>query len=207
MKALVLAVLAGCGLVQTSSGGSTMPASGGTGAGPTSGGGPATGGGDPSGMVTMPNLVGKTETEANALLQAAGFKSSLEHSAPVDCGDSAPKDAGRINCQNVDAGKQVAAYTLVQVNIYQPQHFEGMLVRHQLEPLRGMSVEAGKAELARLGYHGKIEITHPFQFIDKCGLGKICDIDPEAGISLTDPTTVMHFTVNEDKVKISTPDP
>ncbi|HET9992853.1 MAG TPA: PASTA domain-containing protein [Kofleriaceae bacterium] len=206
MKALLLVVLAGCGMIQGSSGGSTTPSGGGG----TSGGGgaaPAPSGGDPSGKVTMPNLVGKTEAEANAMLAAAGFKSSLEHSSPVDCGDSAPKDPGKINCQNVDAGSQVAAYTLVQVNIYQPQHFEGMLVRHQLEPLRGMTVEAGKAELARLGYHGKIEITHPFQFIDKCGLGKICDIDPEAGISLTDPTTVMHFTVNEDKVKISTPDP
>ena len=98
-------------------------------------------------MVTMPNLVGKTEAEANAMLAAAGFKSSLEHSAPVDCGDSAPKDEGKMNRQSVAAGSQTQAYTLVQVNIYAPHHFEGMLVRHQLEPLVGMSVEAGKAEL------------------------------------------------------------
>jgi hypothetical protein len=204
----MLAALAGCGLVQTSSGGSTLPAGGGGG---TSGGGgdsavPPPSGGDPNGMVTMPNLVGKTEAEANALLQTAGFKSSLEHSAPVDCGDSAPKDAGKINCQNVDAGSQVKAYTLVQVNIYQPQHFEGMLVRHQLEPLRGMTVEAGKAELARLGFHGRIKVIHPNQFIDKCELGKICDIDPEAGIGTRNPDEQMTFIVNEDKVKISTPD-
>lgn len=216
MRALALVTLvglAGCGLVQTSSGGSsTMPTGGGgpAGGGPAGGGGgagPAPSGGDPSGKVTMPSLVGKTEAEANAMLQAAGFKSNLEHSSPVDCGDGAPKDEGKINCQNVDAGSQVAAYTLVQVNIYQPHHFEGMLVRHQLEPLRGMTVEAGTAELRRLGYTAKIQIDHPFQFIDKCGLNKICDIEPESGISLTDPTAVMHFTVNQDSVKISTPDP
>jgi hypothetical protein len=207
VKALVgFALLAGCGMVQTGSGGSTMPSGGGTSSGGGTNAGPAPSGGDPSGMVTMPNLVGKTEAEANAMLQAAGFKSSLEHSAPVDCGDSAPKDEGKINCQSVAAGSQTQAYTLVQVNIYQPHHFEGMLVRHQLEPLVGMTVEAGKAELVRLGYKGKIEVVHPYQFIDKCGLGKICEIDHESGISTTDPTMVMHFTVNVDKVKISTPD-
>jgi hypothetical protein len=204
---VTLALLAGCGMIQTSSGGSTTPSGGGSGPASTGGGGaagPVTS--SPDGMVTMPNLVGKTEAEANAMLAAAGFKSSLEHSAPVDCGDSAPKDEGKINCQSVDAGSRTQAYTLVQVNIYAPHHFEGMLVRHQLEPLVGMSVEAGKAELVRLGYKGKIEVVHPFQFIDKCGLGKICEIDHEAGISTTDPTMVIHFTVNEDKVKFSTPD-
>jgi len=85
-------------------------------------------------------------------------------------------------------------------------HFHGMLVRHQLAPLVGMTVDAGKAELARLGYHAKIQIDKPFQFIDKCGLGKICEIEPQDGLSLTDPTAVMHFTVNDDSVKISTPD-
>jgi len=84
--------------------------------------------------------------------------------------------------------------------------FEGMLVRDQLVPLRGMRVEAGRAELARLGYHGQIQIDHPFGFIDECALDTICGIEPESGISLTDPNAVMHFTVNQDKVKIATPD-
>jgi len=207
VKTLALVLLAGCGMIQSSSNGSsTMPTGGGGAAGPSPSAGPAPSGGDPSGMVTMPNLVGKTEAEANAMLAAAGFKSSLEHSAPVDCGDDAPKDEGKINCQSVAAGSQTQAYTLVQVNIYAPHHFEGMLVRHQLEPLIGMTVEAGKAELVRLGFKGKFEIEHPLNFIAKCGLGKICEIDHESGISTTDPTVVMHFTVNADTVKISTPD-
>ena len=128
MRALAIVLFAGCGLIQTTGGGSsTMPGNGGGG-----GAGPApTGGGQP---------------------------------------------------------------------------FEGMLVRDQLVPLRGMTVEAGRAELARLGYHGQIQIDHPFGFIDECALDTICGIEPESGISLTDPTAVMHFTVNQDKVKISTPD-
>ena len=202
MKTVALVLLAGCGLIKTS-GSSTTPSGGST----SSGGdvAPAPSGGGASGMVTMPNIVGKTEAEANAMLAAAGFKSNLEHSRPVDC-DNGPKVEGKIDCQSPDAGSQTEPYTLVQVKIYAPEHFVGVLVRRQLKPLIGMTVDAGKAELARLGYHAKIQIDHPMQFIDKCGLGKICEIEPEDGLSLTDPTAVMHLTVNEDTVKISTPD-
>ena len=202
MKTVALVLLAGCGLIKTS-GSSTTPSGGST----SSGGdvAPAPSGGGASGMVTMPNIVGKTEAEANAMLAAAGFKSNLEHSRPVDC-DNGPKVEGKINCQSPEAGSQTEPYTLVQVKIYAPEHFVGVLVRRQLKPLIGMTVDAGKAELARLDYHAKIQIDHPMQFIDKCGLGKICEIEPEDGLSLTDPTAVMHLTVNEDTVKISTPD-
>lgn len=150
MKLLALVLLAGCGMIQTSSGGSTTP----TGPAPSGGGG----------ATSAP-----TQAQANP-----------PASDPPPSGPVAPSD-------NID-------------------HFHGMLVRHQLEPLRGMTVEAGKAELARLGYHGAIQIDHPYQFIDKCGLGKICSTEPQDGLSLTDPTAVMHFTVNADAVKISTPD-
>src|SRR3954465_6264706 len=104
MKALALGLFAGCSMIN--GGGSTTPQT-------TSGGGPAPAQTSPDadGMVVMPNLVGKTEAEAQAMVRAAGFKSELEHSAPVDCGDTAPKEAGKINCQNVDAGSRVKAYT------------------------------------------------------------------------------------------------
>ena len=202
MKTVALVLLAGCGLIKTS-GSSTTPSGGSTSSSGDVAAAPS--GGGASGMVTMPNIVGKTEAEANAMLAAAGFKSNLEHSRPVDC-DNGPKVEGKINCQSPEAGSQTEPYTLVQVNIYAPEHFVGVLVRRQLKPLIGMTVDAGKAELARLGYHAKIQIDHPMQFIDKCGLGKICEIEPEDGLSLTDPTAVMHLTVNEDTVKISTPD-
>ena len=202
MKTVALVLLAGCGLIKTS-GSSTTPSGGSTSSSGDVAAAPS--GGGASGMVTMPNIVGKTEAEANAMLAAAGFKSNLEHSRPVDC-DNGPKVEGKIDCQSPDAGSQTEPYTLVQVKIYAPEHFVGVLVRRQLKPLIGMTVDAGKAELARLGYHAKIQIDHPMQFIDKCGLGKICEIEPEDGLSLTDPTAVMHLTVNQDTVKISTPD-
>ena len=207
MKILALVLLAGCGMMKTG-GGSTTP----------TGGGPAGGGGggdtttpppgpDANGIVTMPNLVGKTEAEGAAMVKAAGFKMDMEHSAPVDCGDSAPKEVGKINCQSIDAGTQVSAHSMVQVNIYQGTHMEGVIVRGQLLPLVGMTVEQGKAQLAKLGYKGKVVIETPMQFIDKCGMNHICDIEPESGVSATDPEERLTFVVNKSDVKISTPDP
>lgn len=208
MKALVLVLLAGCGMMKTGgSGGSTTPTGGGGGGGgdttaPTGGGGA-----DANGMVTMPNLVGKTEAEGAAMVKAAGFKMDMEHSAPVDCGDSAPKEVGKINCQSIDAGTQVSAHSMVQVNIYQGTHMEGMIVRGQLLPLVGMTVEQGKAQLAKLGYKGKVIIETPNQFIDKCGMNHVCGVEPESGVSATDPEERLTFVVNKSDVKISTPDP
>jgi beta-lactam-binding protein with PASTA domain len=207
VKILALVLLAGCGMMKTG-GGSTTP----TGGGPAGGGG---GGGtttpppgpDANGIVTMPNLVGKTEAEGAAMVKAAGFKMDMEHSAPVDCGDSAPKEVGKINCQSIDAGTQVSPHSMVQVNIYSGTHLEGMIVRGQLLPLVGMTVEQGKAQLAKLGYKGKVIIETPTQFIDKCGMNHVCGVEPESGVSATDPEERLTFVVNKSDVKISTPDP
>jgi serine/threonine-protein kinase len=207
VKILALALLASCSMIN--SGGPTTPPPMGGGGGGAAGpaGGPAVQAGpDADGMVVMPNLVGKTEAEAQALVRAAGFKSEMEHSAPVDCGDSAPRDAGKINCQNVDAGARVKAYTLVQVNIYEPQRHDGRIIRSQLDPIRGKTIEEGKQMLAQLGFKGSVRLEHPTQFVANCALGHICDVQPEAGVS-TDADARVVFVVNEDKVKISTPDP
>lgn len=202
MKALALVLLAGCSMIN--GGGSTTPPPMGGGGG--GGAAPVQAAPDADGMVVMPNLVGKTEAEAQAMVRAAGFKSEMEHSAPVDCGDTAPKEPDRINCQSVDAGTRVKAYTLVQVNIYHPQEHHGTLVRSQLDPIRGKTIAEGKQMLAQMGFHGTIEIEHPTQFIASCALGHICDVQPEAGVS-TDEHAHINFVVNEDKIKLSTPDP
>jgi beta-lactam-binding protein with PASTA domain len=208
VKALVLVVLAGC--MMKSGGGSTTPTGGGPAGGETTTTTTTTtttAGPDANGMVTMPNLVGKTEAEGAAMVKAAGFRLDMEHSQPVECGDSAPKEVGKINCQSIDAGTQVKATSLVQVNIYAGTHMEGTIVRGQLQPLVGLTVEQGKAQLAKLGYKGKVVIETPMHFIDKCGMNHICDVQPESGVSATDPEERLTFVVNKSDVKISTPDP
>lgn len=203
MKILAFMVLlAGCGLVQTSSsGGSSMPASSG-------GGAPApVGGGDPSGMVTMPNLVGMTVDQAAAAVRAAGFKLDMEHSSPLECSAPPKVDDGRINCQSVAAGTTVKAYTLIQVAVYQVQHLAGIIVRAQLKPLVGMQLADAKAQLQRLGYKGHVQIETPQQFYKNCSLGTVCEVDPESGVSSENPEENIFFVMNKNDVKISTPDP
>jgi beta-lactam-binding protein with PASTA domain len=198
-------VCAACSLVKPST---TTPSSGGVSeatnnAGGASRGGEATpaSGGDPSGTVTMPNLVGKTEAEANEILRAAGFANPVEHSSPVSC-DNAPKDPGKINCQAVDPGTQVRRYALVQVNIYQPQNLGHVLIENQLMALVGKSVDDAKAELAKLGYQGKVIVSHSGTH---CTIGNVCGIYPSSGVSTSDPNEELTFYVT-DSLKISTPD-
>ncbi len=205
-------VCAACSLVKTSSS-TTTPTSGGGpetttttgGTGGASSGGEATpaSGGDPNGEVAMPNLVGKTEAEANAILQAAGFSNPVEHSLPVDC-DDPPKEPGKINCQAVDPGTQVRRYTLVQVNIYQPQDLGNVLLPRQLAALVGKTVDDAKAELAKLGYQGKVNVTHSTA-TGACAVGRVCSVYPSSGINTHDSGVELTLFVT-DALKISTPD-
>ncbi|CAN5566966.1 hypothetical protein BH11MYX1_BH11MYX1_44090 [soil metagenome] len=203
-------LLVGCGLIQTGSSGSSSmpaPASGGSPM-PAGGGAPApAGGGDPSGMVTMPNLVGMTVDRAAAAVRAAGFKLEMEHSSPLECTAPPKVDDGHINCQSVDAGTSVKAYTLIQVAVYQVQHLTGIIVRSQLKPMVGMKLEAAKAELKRLGYKGHVQIETPLQFYKNCPLGIVCEVNPESGVSSENPEENIFFVMNKNDVKISTPDP
>ncbi len=175
--------LAGCPLVQTSSS-STMP-----GGGPSamSNGQSQSAGG---GQLTVPDLVGKTPEEARAVVKAAGFSAEIESSRPVECVD-APREPGRINCQDPEAGKLVARYTMIQINVYEAQRHDGRIIRDQLQSLRGMTPDQAKQQLKKWGHRGKVTVAvvsdtgggHSF---DKdCGENKVCDTS-SAGMGLED---------------------
>ncbi len=203
MKTSLACVLfvAGCGLVQTQSSGSSMPA-------PSGAGAPApVGGGDPSGMIAVPNLVGMTVDQAAAAVRAAGFKLEMEHSSPLECTSPPKVEAGHVNCQSVDAGTAVKAYTLIQVAVFQIQHLAGIIVRAQLRPLVGMKLEDAKTQLKKLGYKGHVQIETPVQFYKNCPLGTVCEVSPESGVSSENSEENVFLVMNKNDVKISTPDP
>lgn len=62
----------------------------------------------------------------------------------------------------------------------------GALVRSQLDPVRGMTLDAAKAYLARLGHDGEVAIREQYSFQDSCGVAKVCDIQPESGTGIHD---------------------
>jgi beta-lactam-binding protein with PASTA domain len=205
MRIIVMLALAGCVM---NKGGTTTPTGGGGGGGgdpsvsapPPSGPAAAP---DANGELVVPNLIGKSLDEAQGLSKQAGFRNEVEATHPVDCGEGAPKDDGKINCQDPAAGSHVKAYTMIQVNVYKrPDH--NHLTREDIEGLRGMTVAAAKVKLKQLGHTGSVRIEEPTQFIKNCKLDTVCDSQPESGTGFGDDVT---FVVNKGKLEISAPPP
>lgn len=160
---------------------------------PTSASPPSPGGGTPT--LTVPDLIGKTRDEARAIVKAAGFTSEPESSRPLEC-EGAAHEAGKINCQDPEAGKVVQRYTMIQINVYEPHHIAGAIVRSQLDALRGMTPDQARQQLKKLGHDGKVTVGFVTDsggghtFIKECGQNKVCYTSDEAGLGLHDDLTL-----------------
>jgi len=84
-----------------------------------------------------------------------------------------------------------------------PWDHPGMLVRDQLLPLVGLTVDAARQRLKQLGYDGHLEISENYHYIDKCGQNKVCAVEPEAGTGLHDE---LRLVINK-KLDIAAPPP
>ena len=190
LVAAIAAALAGCPLGGSSS--TTMATGTSAPVGPT-GGAPTGGGGD--GQLTVPDLIGRTPDEARAIVKAAGFASEPESTRPVEC-EGAPKQPGRINCQDPEPGKLVARYAMIQVNVYQVHRIAGAIVRSQLETLKGLSPDQAKQALQKMGHDGKVSIGEVTSsggghaFLKDCGQNKVCATSGESGIGIHDDLTL-----------------
>lgn len=182
--------LAGCQMFTTSHGTSTTTPGGGTSTSdPSSGGGgeAPSGGGD--GWVVIPNVVGKSLDEAERLAKQAGLNQDVETTHPIECDNPAPAE-GMIKCQAPEPGKRVKNYTMLQVQVFRAQHFEGQLVRDQLKPVKGMKLPAAEAYLRKLGWTGKFHVMAPMQFVNGCAAETICGYDQDAGIAIHEDLSV-----------------
>lgn len=82
-------------------------------------------------------------------------------------------------------------------------HFPGMLVRSQLEPLVGMTVDQAKQRLAKLGYDGHLILDEMYHYDEKCGQNKVCAVQPESGTGLHDE---LRLEINK-QLSIAAPPP
>ena len=158
--------------------------------------------GSANGNLTVPNLIGKTEAEAIELVKAAGFNHPVE-TRMLSC-DNAAKVAGKISCQDPQAGQVVEKYALVQVEIYVPHVFKGMVVRDQLRTLIGLTPEQAKAQLVKFGHDGEVVIATVMNsgggesFVKGCGENRVCELSEDAGMGIHDPITLYinpHLTI------------
>lgn len=189
----LLLVIPACGLAASAG------LTGSTTSGTSSGGAPSVGG---SGQLVVPDVMGKTEAEARALARAAGFTADVELNAALAC-DGGPKVKDHVSCQTPDPGSKVSRGAWIQIAIYKPWDHPGMLVRDQLLPLVGLTVEQAKQQLAQLGYDGNLVVSEQYHYDDKCGQNKVCGVEPEAGIGLHDE---LRLSINK-KLTIAAPPP
>lgn len=181
---VVLALVASCKLNTTSTlGGGGAPSGGGGESGGESGGG---GGGD--GWVVAPDLEGKSFEEAKAAARAAGFRSEVEE-GNVACVDEKPLE-GKVVCQNVEPGKRVRDYTMIQVHVYRKHVIANALVRDQLAKLKGMTLAQGRTYLTSLGHTGQLRTETLHQHIANCEKDIICSVANEAGVGIHDDVVV-----------------
>jgi beta-lactam-binding protein with PASTA domain len=129
------------------------------------------------GDLVVPDLTGKTREEAEAIVKQAGFTEGVESSRPGECGDEAPKDAGKIDCQIPEPGAHKKHYTIIEINVYEPQHLANMIVRSQLAQLIGKTPEEARRLLKSFGHVGRLAIEASKTYYEHCHPGRICDFN------------------------------
>ena len=156
---------------------------------------------------TVPNLVGKTAAEANALVLRAGFTAEAEiHGVALneyddDCqGSRADVPLDHVMCQDPAAGKVIDKNDRISVVVWMARR---SLKRRELDSLIGLTVEQAKAKVAGLGFTGRIAVKNLPTFVKECGFDKVCGHEPESGVSVKGELALF---VNE-KTKIAAPPP
>ncbi|HEY1551516.1 MAG TPA: PASTA domain-containing protein [Kofleriaceae bacterium] len=135
--------------------------------------------------VKVPNLVGKTLDEANALMKAAGFVAEAEDHQ-IFCDNAPDVDDGYIRCQDPAPGTLFDKYHLVNVNVVRNGHKKGLIVASQIRPLIDKPIEQVKAALAKLGFVGSYEMKavdneHGY---GRCEHGTVCGLEPHDNVDV-----------------------
>ncbi len=171
MKRVLLVVglcsLLGCPLQTSSS--STMP-SGGGGTSSNSGGG-----GGSTGNVTVPDVVGKTQSEAEAAVASAGLRGGVRFDQDAGTWDAASK----ICSQTPGGGQQSASSLFISVRFC---HVDKPYESKQPE-LAGLSVADATKRAQAAGYTGKIEVATQYDYDASCKADTVCRYYPEHWVS------------------------
>lgn len=142
---------------------STMPSGGGA---PSSTGGGGGGGGN----VTVPDVVGKTQSEADAAVASAGLRGGVK----VDQDPGTWTAASKICTQTPGGGQQSAPSLFITVRMCA---VEKPYVDNDGD-LKGMTIEAAKQTIKARGYTGTVEVSELYEFDKDCKDGTVCRYEP-----------------------------
>jgi beta-lactam-binding protein with PASTA domain len=180
-----LSFMLGCPLQTSKS--STMPTGGG--GAPNQGGG-----GEASGNVTVPDVVGKTQSEAEAAVASAGLRGGLRFGNDPGTWDASTK----ICTQTPGGGQQSSASLFVSVRFC-----SAAAVVNGRPELAGLSV-ADATKLAKAkGFEGKIEVIEQHEFNKDCKADTVCGYTPNHWDANQSRTLTLYIN---RKLAIGTPE-
>ena len=118
-------------------------------------------------QIAMPDVTGKSRTDAEAAIRAAGLRGKIE----VDL-QSGP--SSREVCRQVPSpgGKTNSTFTLTLEMCTRDAH------EHVRPELEGLSVEAATKLAKASGYTGKIEVHYLDEYAAGCKDDTVCRVDP-----------------------------
>ena len=147
---------------------------------------------DKSGKVTVPDVRGMSEENANALLNKKGLGIQV-----VTRKESKKYKAGKISKQTPEAGEKVSKHTKIEVVVS-----SGLVGSKKAIPyVSGMSETEAQNELEEAGF----KVTSSFQYDDSVESGKVISTTPEAGTKAEKGSTVTML-VSQGSNKKTVPD-
>ena len=147
---------------------------------------------DKSGKVTVPDVRGKSEEDAKALLNKKGLGIQV-----VTRKESKKYKAGKISKQTPEAGEKVSKHTKIEVVVS-----SGLVGSKKAIPdVSGRSETEAQNELEEAGF----KVTSSFQYDDSVESGKVISTTPEAGTKAEKGSTVTML-VSQGSNKKTVPD-
>ncbi len=154
---------------------------------PSGGGGTSSssGGGGSTGNVTVPDVVGKTQSEAEAAVASAGLRGGIRFDQ-----DAGTWDASSTICSQVPGGGQQSASSLfISVRFCQVETPRGS----KQPELAGLSVADATKRAQAAGYTGKIEVATQHDYDASCKADTVCRYYPEHWVFNQGRTLVFYI--------------
>ena len=146
------------------------------------------------GMFEMPNVIGMSVPDATARLRREGFERI--DSAEATCSEDT--DDGIVCDQSPEGGRTTS------VNI--PPNLKYQRTRlPKLISVVGLSVDEARAKIVAAGYAG-IEVRYLANDREGCTKGKVCAMNPEAGVRLPFTRTVTLWFPPEEEPTVPATD-
>ena len=189
----LLPFVVGC-VVKTDSSGSSFPSSSGpSGPGGSSG---ASGSSGATGNVIVPDIMGKTQSEAEAAVAAAGIRGGLRIGNDPGTWNAASK----ICNQTPGVGRETAPSLFVSIRFCIE---ERRSTRETDGDLAGMTIEDAKKAIAAAGYTNVVKVDELYEFDKNCKEGTVCRFSPRRWYTNGEGPLILS---TNRKLSISTPE-